>query len=61
MIAWVLCLQLVAVAGATCLPDAIPAENRKNLTNPATGQSYPLGMWIGGCWAVFWTFSFCGN
>lgn len=47
MITWLLCL-LVGLVGvqAICLPDAIPEEQRKNLVNPVTLESYPLGMWI---------------
>ena len=44
-------LAKVFIAGtvfsdASCLPDAIPASNRVNLTNSA-GQSYPLGISFG--------------
>ncbi|CAL1137727.1 unnamed protein product [Cladocopium goreaui] len=41
-----LCLSSGA---ATCLDDAIPPSERKNLTN-VEGESYPLGIWIGN-WA----------
>ncbi|CAK9072466.1 unnamed protein product [Durusdinium trenchii] len=41
-----LCLGLVvAVAATTCLDDAIPPEDWKNLEN-ANGESYPLGIWF---------------
>jgi len=45
-----LSLLLIRVQ-ASCLSDAIPPANRRNLENPITRESYPLGMWLNG-WAA---------
>jgi len=36
---------LVPLVAGSCLPDAIPPENRKNLVNP-NGETYPVGLFV---------------
>ncbi|CAK9028861.1 Ephrin_rec_like domain-containing protein [Durusdinium trenchii] len=44
---WSAWLWLAARAAAPCFDDAIPAASRKNVTN-SHGESYPLGIHVGG-------------
>ena len=42
---------LAAQAQSVCLPDGIPASQRKNLVRP--GEDYPFGMYLAGWAAAF--------